>query len=406
MTQRRRLALWLLAVALAAAALAVSLARLPNPPQWWPTPDLGVYSEGVRLLLEGQNPYGLPLGFGGLPYTYPPFSLLVFAPLAYFSPSLFVVATVNTLALAVAIWAVLRSAAPAPVPVLGIDAPHAAMGAGLLLAAQSMQPVAANITFGQVNVVLMMLILVDLLLVPTRFRGVLTGIAAMIKLIPLIFIVYLVWARQRRPTVTFLTTCLVCIVLPILLIPAVSRDYYSRWLFNPDQPGRTYPVPFTNQSLHAVAMRVFGGPGAEVEFAWAILALLVFGLLLLSLSGLRRSDSGLAVCYVGLAGLLISPVSWSHHWVWIVPLVAAALCSARRFPLLLVPLMGTVTVMIGSPWFLQMGATLPTDPPLTKVLWAHGYLVGGLLILMTAAAYGIRGRRRAHLLADTEVAVA
>jgi alpha-1,2-mannosyltransferase len=253
--------------------------------------------------------------------------------------------------------------------------------------------VASNIAFGQVNVLLMTLVLVDLLAVPQRARGVLTGIAAMIKLIPLVFVVYILWSRQRRTLTSFLLTCLVCAALPFVVIPGIARDYMGQGLLQSDQPGRTYPVPFTNQSLHAVAMRTLGPAPLPVEALWIVLSAVVVGLLLLALTGLRRSDAALAICYVALAGLLISPVSWSHHWVWMVPLSTAVLCHYRRFPLLVAGVGLTLVVMVGEPWFLQRGADLSPDAPWRDVIWAHGFIVGGLLVLLIAAGYGVRELR-------------
>jgi alpha-1,2-mannosyltransferase len=216
----------------------------------------------------------------------------------------------------------------------------------------------------------------------------------MIKLIPLIFVVFIVWSRQRRMLITFLVTCLVCAALPFVAIPGIARDYMAQWLLHADQPGRTYPVPLTNQSLHAVAMRALGPAPLPVEALWIVLSMAVIGLLLLALAGLRRSDAALAVCYVALAGLLISPVSWSHHWVWMVPLTTAALCQFRRFPLLVAGVSLTLLVMFGEPWFLERGADLRPDSPLRDVIWAHGFIVGGLAVLLIAAGYGVRELRR------------
>ena len=191
-------------------------------------PDLAVYRQGVSLLLEGVDPYGRPLGIGQLPYIYPPFSLIAFLPLEILSPGVEMLAVLNTLLLGVVIWAVLRSyPRTGYARFLGITAEQAVLGSALLVGAQWLQPVGSNIVLGQVNVVLMAMVVVDLLVVTPKWRGLLTGVAAMVKLTPLVFLLYPIWVRDRRTLANVIIASAGCLVLSVATMPGITVDYFA-----------------------------------------------------------------------------------------------------------------------------------------------------------------------------------
>lgn len=265
--------------------------------------DLTVYRAGARRVLDGLALYDQP--WGDLPFTYPPFAALVMVPLTVLPAwaAGLVMPAVSCAAL-VAIWnccGTTRGRALALVPL------------SLLL-----EPVWMTLHFGQVNLVLVALVLVDLGPRDHRWRGVATGIAAGIKLTPLIFVAYLVVTGQWRALRHCLLAFAATVAVPFLLVPADAWRFWTRVLLDSGRIGA--PWYATNQSLMGVLSRL-GGEAAWVAPAWFVVASSVaLGCLWLARRLWLDGDALAAVSACGLAALLASPVSWSHHWVWAIPL--------------------------------------------------------------------------------------
>ena len=365
------------------AAVTATVLLLP-PPMERLLPDMTIWHEAVQLWMKGGNPYTSEFGLFGWPYVYPPFTLIVFAPLGIAMPPALYVALVNTALLGVTVWAVLHSTGP-------MRGPRLALGAAVVLLAQFLQPVTSTNYFGQAGILLMAMVMADLLLVPARGRGVLTGVASMIKLTPLIFVLYFLWTRQRRALVTFFVTCGVTLLVCLLVMPDLTAYFFTRVIVPRDAPGRASGIYPSLNGLMVVRFgraEVLGLPVSTL--AWLAACIVVLALLFLALRGLSRTtDMALGATYVGLTGVLISPLSWSHHWVWIVPL---ALCSAlylKRFPLLAAPTAVLVAIML-DPFPLAGRFGIPSEH-FALLHWREPkYVVLGLLVLVAGAWYGLR----------------
>ena len=265
--------------------------------------DLTVYRAGGRRLLDGLALYEQP--WGDLPFTYPPFAALVMVPLTVL-PSWVAALVMPALSCAalVAIWRC-----------CGTPRGHALALVPLSLL---VEPVWMTLHFGQVNLVLAALVLADLGLRDHRWRGVATGIAAGIKLTPLIFVAYLVVTGQWRALRHCLLAFAATVAVPFLLVPADAWHFWTRVLLDSSRIGA--PWYATNQSLMGVLSRL-GGEATWVVPAWFVIASSVaLGCLWLARRLWLGGDALAAVSATGLAALLASPVSWSHHWVWAVPL--------------------------------------------------------------------------------------
>lgn len=270
--------------------------------------DLTVYRAGAQRLLDGTSIYSQP--YGELPFTYPPFAALVMVPLAVLPTVLaeLVLPLLSSAAL-VFVWhrcGVTSRWLPLVAPV------------SLLL-----EPVWLTQHFGQVNLVLLALVLGDLVGPTSRWRGVLTGVAAGIKLTPLVFLGYLVVTRQWRAAAVMAASFAATVLVPIVLIPGDGVRFWTSVL--PDAQRIGAPWYAGNQSLMGLLARV---DGAWV--LWFALSVLVVVLALWLARSLHlRGDVLGAVSATGLASLLASPVSWSHHWVWCIPLAMVLLRHAR-----------------------------------------------------------------------------
>jgi alpha-1,2-mannosyltransferase len=314
-----------------------------HPYHWTLDPvDLGVYRSGgliVRHVRPWYDPHlAAPLydwpGYLNLhlKFTYPPFAAVVFAVVSLIPwralPPLSV--AVNIAALLAALWFTFGG--------LGYRRDLTRLGATLLAAAAVFwtEPVIRALYLGQVNLVLMALIIWDLCQPDTRqsgasrwWKGAGVGVAAGIKLVPLIFIPYLLLTRRFRAAAVACAAFAATVAAGYVVAPADSARWWLGGLFF--NGGRTGFVGWEgNQSLRALLTRLAGSvAGAEPVWLAVALATAVAGLACAAL--LHRAGHplpGLLAC--ALTGLLISPISWDHHWVWIVPGVAVAAAYAVR----------------------------------------------------------------------------
>ncbi|PVG82907.1 hypothetical protein DDE18_11205 [Nocardioides gansuensis] len=264
--------------------------------------DLDVYLAGVRRMWDGHSLYGQPPG--DLPFTYPPFAALVLAPLALLPTWV-----------AYAVWSAVSCAA---LVAIGRAAGLSGRRWWLVPAALALEPVWMTLHFGQVNLVLAALVIADLVHRDHRGRGIATGVAAGIKLTPLVFLAFLVVTRQWRTLRAAAAAFAATVSLPFLVVPGEAARFWTDVL--PDASRIGAPWYAANQGVMGVLARL-GHDETWVRPVWLVLATATaLGALALSRGLWTRGDGVAAVAATGLAGLLASPVSWSHHWVWVVPL--------------------------------------------------------------------------------------
>jgi alpha-1,2-mannosyltransferase len=195
----------------------------------------------------------------------------------------------------------------------------------LVIAAAATTPIALTFWFGQVGIVLTAACLADTLGRRTRLpRGVLVGLATAVKLTPGIFVVFwLVTGRVKAALVAAATT-VGCWALAAALRPDLSRTFWTKVLFDYGRIGDTAST--NNQSLLGLVQRL-GSSGGVLWLAVACAALAVG--MYRAREAHRVRDELAAVTLVGLTGLLVSPISWSHHAVWIVPVAGIVLGDGR-----------------------------------------------------------------------------
>ena len=276
--------------------------------------DLQVYLGGAQQAL--RHPGALYSwsydGHPGIQFTYTPFAALLFAAgLAVPLRGLTAAATVvSVLALAATVGTAFRALGWRGTPRLG---------ATLLVAGLALwtEPVQQTFWYGQINLLLMAAIVIDLCLPErSRAKGVLIGLAAGFKLTPAIFIAYLFCTRRYQAGFTSIGAFCVTIAGCFLVLPSESRQYWGGLFFDSSRVGA---VDFVgDQSLHGWITRMFDG-GAAAQPVWFAAAAVVgvVGLLLATWQ-YRAGNELLSILVTAVTGLLVSPISWSHHWVWIV----------------------------------------------------------------------------------------
>jgi len=359
--------------------------------------DADVYRMGGRAWLQGRPLYADGALFEtevglGLPFTYPPLAAVAFAPLALITlPAAGVAITALTcVLLAVSTWIVFtRLDVAQHWPVGGSAALRRWwLAAGLVaLAAWRFEPLLENFRFGQVNVVLMTLVIADC--VPRRTpwpRGVLLGLAMAVKLTPAVFLLYFVLRRDFRAVLTALASFGVATLAGFALAWRDSWEYWTATVHNTDRIGT--PTLNTNQNAAGALARLELGESTHFV-VWTAACLAVLGLTVWAVRRvLAAGESTLAVMCVALFGLVVSPVSWSHHWVWALPTiaVAAVLAARRRDAALAVLAAAGAALMIWSPIGL-----LPEHQEAQAAWWRQ--LFGMSYVWWALAFVGVAGLR-------------
>ena len=287
-----------------------------------PLIDLKVYRAGGLSWMRGLPLYSAqfprPLPGPDLPFTYPPFAAIVFSLFGvvgyHVAAALLVVAGLGALTrVIVLVWRERCQAWELP-------ALDTRLAVTMTLAVLVVEPISSTFLHGQINLVLMGLIATDTLGPRSRIpRGSLTGIAAAIKLTPAVFLIYFIARRQWRAAATAACAFTGVTLLSLLLARRDSQTYWTGTVFDPSRIGDLGYA--ANQSIRGALHRL--GMGADTEaHAWIVAAALV---ILLAYRGARRcvASGNLtgAVAVVAACQLLISPVSWSHHWIWVAPLL-------------------------------------------------------------------------------------
>ncbi|MGC7101917.1 glycosyltransferase 87 family protein [Amycolatopsis lurida] len=271
--------------------------------------DTAVYRAGGWAVVHGQPLYehlrALPDWTPDLPFTYPPFAALLFAPF--------------TLLPAQLCWSLLAAAA-APALLVTVRAFTDAPRWWLVLGGFALYPVWQGIGLGQVNLVLMAMVIADVLVLrQSRYRGLLIGVAAAIKLVPLIFIGHLLLTGRRADALRAAGAFAAATALGFLVLPGDSARYWTSAIFNDHFAQMKGWIG--NQSWQGFVTRT-----APEDWRFALIA--GFGVLAVVATALvvRRlhlaGDARGALLATAGCALLVSPISWTHHWVWLVPLLA------------------------------------------------------------------------------------
>jgi alpha-1,2-mannosyltransferase len=323
-----------------------------------------------------------------LPFTYPPFAALVFYPLHLLPFGL--VAFCWQLGIIVALYGVVRVSQR----LLGVPSwqdhrvamPWTAAGIWI-------EPLRSNFDYGQINVILVLAILIAAYSSRWWLSGLLVGAAAGIKLTPAITGLYFLGVRRWGAAVFSAVVFFGTVGLSVAVIGQQARFYFTDLL---GDAGRVGPIGTSfNQSWRGAVSRIVGhdaGYGPLVLAGIAVTAVLA----LLAWRALDSDRLG-SLLVVQLFGLLISPISWTHHWVWLLPLMIWLIHGPWRTR----PgarLLGwgwLVLTLIGVPWLLSFAQ--PTIWQISRpwyLAWAG--LVYIVATLVTLAWIAASGRRRSR----------
>ncbi|HEY1446629.1 MAG TPA: glycosyltransferase 87 family protein [Acidimicrobiales bacterium] len=313
-----------------------------------------------------------------LPFTYPPLSALLFWPVSHLSTFAgglvwdAVDLTALTALIAVSIAAAKgrklvssdwRTALLLLIPL------------GLLLF-----PVRQDLELGQINALLVLMIVADLAVGvswrgKTLPKGVLTGLAAALKLTPLVFLPYLLATRQWRAARNMVTSFVAATAAMFVIAPGASWLYFTKDVFEVKRIGNAGLV--IDQTLRAAIGRAGFSPSHAVGDL--ITVAVVCGGITLAVQAYRRSSAFLGVLVCAATGLLVSPISWLHHYVWILPALVWLVVGRDR------PAKGVYWAAVAA---LPFMAVPPTPAGEVNAIW---YLRENAYVLSTVVFLGLIG---------------
>jgi len=340
--------------------------------------DLSVYLGGAGQALH--NPGNLYTwiyqSHPGIQFTYTPFAALLFTlgRAVPFRALLGLVAVVSAYALLAAIWIAFRE--------LGWRRPVARAGMTLLLGGLTFwtEPVQRGLYLGQVDLVLMGLVVWDLCQPGWRWwQGAATGLAAGINLIPALFVVYLLITRNFRQAFVAAGAFAVTVIIGFAVLPRPSVWYWLDGNFF--QASRTgFVGDQENQSMRGMMTRFIGSvSGGQDPLLVVAVVVAVLGLAAAAvLNNSGRTFAGLMAC--ALATLLVSPISWDHQWVWIAPGLALIVDAAVR----------AARGSLARAWWYALAAVVLVTYAAWPDFWSKsaGLLQGGLVSYAPATSFG------------------
>jgi alpha-1,2-mannosyltransferase len=241
-------------------------------------------------------------------------------------------------------------------------------------------PMRDEMRFGQVDMILLAMAVADCAARAPRWpRGALVGLATAIKLVPGVFIVYLWVSGRRRAAVTAMVAALAWTLGAWLVLPRDSVTYWTSAIFDSGRLGSNSGT--SNQSLRGILLREFL-PGVAPGVVWAALALVVAvaGFTLARrLARQSRELEGIAV--TALLGVLLSPVSWIHHYLVVVVVIGAIAAGTAVFFALTIP------------WWGQSLLSQHDVPVFAARVVQDAFGVAAVVLVMILARLGEEGRR-------------
>ncbi|MEV7178527.1 glycosyltransferase 87 family protein [Kitasatospora sp. NPDC093679] len=375
--------------------------------------DMIVYRAEGAAVADGHDLYALRVTEWNLPATYPPFAAMLFVPTTWFG--------IGVLRVAITAGNVVLLGVLAHLSFKLVGWPRREVRPiGILLVTGLgvwLEPVFTTLRYGQINLVLACLILWDLNRPDSRGtaaggplhrlpKGVAIGIAAGIKLTPGLFAVYLMITGRVRASLTAGLTFLGTFALGALLLPDATWGFWTKYLYDSSRVGKTEIVD--NQSVRGAVARLLhtADPGSLATLAGATVAVAGLATAAWAHRSARWLPRGEAwgICCAAVTAVLISPISWTHHWVWCVPvlvLLAAEAAHERSRPVAVRrlrwrPIFGATLLAFLSfaMWVVPHKGDLDQHlAPLAQIPAAVYPLVG--VGFLAAAAARVAARRRA-----------
>ena len=370
---------WGWSVVLLVVAVALFYRALLRPPL-----DLQVYLLGGSIVIDRSDDLyaASAVTSAGLQFTYPPFAAVMFVP------SALVGLTVSSVVIViVSLGCLIRMCYLVIVGTRFCDFYQVSVPTATVLASLATvvaEPATTNFSLGQVNIILCWAVVEDVFGRRRWFSGALVGVAAGIKLVPAIFIVYFLLTRRWREAAVSFGVAAATVIVGAVMMPRSSRLYWSGL---GELQNRVAGDPLKGDGLDQVGNQSVLGAlhrlvGEEMRPVWVVMATLILIIAGVRVWSVRGPDQAVeSVVVLALAGLLVSPVSWTPHWIWITPLVIVLLVRAKETPSAL----GWLGALLAAIWvftvairLVWLGDGTGADPEIAKyyrMLAANSYVL-------------------------------
>ena len=349
--------------------------------------DFDVYLMGAKQVFTGHL-YTSYLVSPREPFTYPPISALLFIPFTAVSrvTAQAVWAALSTILLTGFLYCSLRAVRPS-----WHKSDLVLSSLILTFPAMMLNPVNMTFGFGQINLLLAFLVLADLTTIPMLKkhsipRGIMTGVAAALKLTPLIFVPFLFATKQIRAGCVALITFCLCGVVMLMVAPSESWSYWTRYVFDAHRVGGVAYI--SNQSLRSTIYRFSYGRAPDGLFILLVLSIGLVGLWA-AVWAYRSSSPLLGILLCAVTGLLVSPITWAHHLVWVVPIILWLALAHDR------PAFGrfwaagvTLWFWYGAIWRIPHGRGVELHDSFAQLMVGNSYtlamlaFVGGMILML------------------------
>ncbi len=277
--------------------------------------DLRIYRAAIRWWADGNRLYEFSqpdVIQDRLYFTYPPISALIIAPLTWLP--MWAMATVSVIGTMVLVTTATRWMVTD-----FVQRRHLQMGVTLAVAMPvvlSIEPIRETILLGQINSILMVLIVADVMFFVSRrkFAGAGIGIATALKLVPGVFIAYLIVKREFKAAAVAVSAAIATTLLAGAVSPSDSWDFWLTALWDTSRVGKNYYTG--NQSILGLLSR-WWYPTEPSRMVWlGVVAIFA----VIAARRVSRSTNRVAdLAVVGMFGGLASPITWPHHMWWMIP---------------------------------------------------------------------------------------
>ncbi len=363
--------------------------------------DIDVYRMGGQAWLDGTSLYSDGVLFHteaglNLPFTYPPLAAAVFSPFAWLSLDA-ASATITVITFALLLVTTMIVLTRLRVWEQSATISGAAWRRRCWLAAAIvapavvyLEPIRSNIEFGQINVVLMTLVIADCVPRETPWpRGLLLGVAIALKLTPAVFLLYFLLRRDTRALLVSVASAILATAIGFVVAARDSWEYWTETVRDTDRIGTaTY---LTNQNIAGTLARLAIGETPRFVI-WLVACFAVLGLTVWAVRRvLKNRQTVLALICVAMFGLVVSPVSWSHHWVWALPAVLVTGVLAYRHRNIAMGLISATGVLLT--YFAPIHLMIEhqeTSAALWRQLLGGSYVWWALALIVVAGTVTVR----------------
>ena len=329
--------------------------------------DFDVYVRGGLAILRGESLYDIRVD--DLPFTYPPFAAELFTFL-------------SLVPIEVARWLFTAGSLACYLAIVLVCARSARMGwlraAMVGAAGLTLDPFFTNIDLGQIDLYLILMVIVDCLLVPARHRGWLVGLAAGIKIVPGAFVLYFVLKRDWHAVGRTVAGFAVSVVCGALVAPSDSWRFWSGGFMDVTRFGDGVALRADNQSISAEFIRLSHDvdPPRAILIVLSVLALVAATLVAKRQLEMERSLD--AVVALALGSVLASPISWTHHWLWVVPVLVVTVSRRWWFTSWALG----IVFLIGPVGFVPMGHFQELSQNWWQAILSACYVLAGIGVLV------------------------